>query len=199
MLVHLTLFCLNDVITQHGQNYYTQTNGIVTGDNHSVSLANIAVHYIISKIAGEMKKTELFKRFIDDIIWVSFGKQQTECIKYHVPKVFKDFGLGLDFRQVNTNNIGVKVEFLDVCHHITDSSIYGFITKDHIKPTAPDRCFSNGASHHPQSTFRSIVYSEAVRLRRLNERQSDFNESLDRLYSKAFKIAVPQKDGERHY
>jgi len=38
-LVQLTLFCLNNIITQHGQNYYTQTNGIVTGDNHSVLLA----------------------------------------------------------------------------------------------------------------------------------------------------------------
>ena len=55
-LVQLSLFCLNNVITQHGQNYYTQTNGIVTGDNHSVSLANIAVHYMISKTAGELKK-----------------------------------------------------------------------------------------------------------------------------------------------
>ena len=45
-LVQLTLFCLNNVITQYGQNHYTQTNGIVTGDNHSVPLANIAVHYI---------------------------------------------------------------------------------------------------------------------------------------------------------
>jgi len=31
MLVLLTLFCLNNVITQHGQNYYTQTDGIVSG------------------------------------------------------------------------------------------------------------------------------------------------------------------------
>jgi len=29
--VQLTLFCLNNVIDQHGQNYYTQTNGIVSG------------------------------------------------------------------------------------------------------------------------------------------------------------------------
>ena len=55
MLVLLTLFCLNNVITRHGQNNYTQTNGIVTGDNNSVSLANVEVHYIISKIAGELK------------------------------------------------------------------------------------------------------------------------------------------------
>jgi len=55
MLVLLTLFCLNSVITQHGQNYYTQTNGIVTGDNYSVSVANVEEYYIISKIAGELK------------------------------------------------------------------------------------------------------------------------------------------------
>jgi len=40
------------------------------GDNHSVSLANIVVHYVISKTPGELKKEELFKRFIDNI-WVS--------------------------------------------------------------------------------------------------------------------------------
>jgi len=51
----------------------------------------------------------------------------------------------------------------------------------------------NGASHHPQSTFKSIVYSEAIRLRRLNQRQSDFNESLDRLYSKALKSQFPKR------
>ena len=37
------------------------------------------------------------------------------------------------------------------------------------------------------------VYSEAIRLRRLNERQSDFNESLDRLCSKALKSQFPKK------
>jgi len=57
-----------------------------TGNNHSVWLANIAAHYIIIKIAGELKTSELFKYFIGDIIWVSFGKQQTECIKHHLKK-----------------------------------------------------------------------------------------------------------------
>jgi len=36
------------------------------------------------------------------------------------------------------------------------------------------------------------VYSEVIRLRRLNERQSVFNESLDRLYSKALKSQFPK-------
>ena len=95
----------------------------------------------------------------------------------------KDFDLDLDFRQASTTDIGGKVEFFDVCHHFTDSSIFGLVTKDHIKPSARDMCFLNGASHHPQPTFKSIVHSEAIHLRRLNEKQSDFNESLNIHYT----------------
>jgi len=36
-------------VAKHGQKYYSQIHGIMTGDNHAVSLANIAVHCIISK------------------------------------------------------------------------------------------------------------------------------------------------------
>ena len=54
----------------------------------------------------------------------------------------------------------------------------GFIAKNFIKSTAKDRCFLNGASHHPTSIHKSIVFEEAVRLRRLNERKSDYLKSL---------------------
>ena len=64
---------------------------------------------------------------------------------------------------------------------------------DHIKPTALDRCFLTGSSQHPQSTYKLIVFSEAIHLRRLDERQSDFNESLDRLYSKALNSQFPKR------
>ena len=38
-----------------------------------------------------------------------------------------------------------------------------------------------------------FTFGQAILLRRLNERQSDFNESLDRLYNKALKSQFPQK------
>ena len=41
--------------------------GIVTGDNHSVSLANITVHYVLQPIADILEQTEVFRRFIDDV------------------------------------------------------------------------------------------------------------------------------------
>jgi len=37
----------------------------------SVSLANITVHYILQPIVDILEQTELFCRFIDDIVWMS--------------------------------------------------------------------------------------------------------------------------------
>jgi len=45
IIVELNKICLNNVVTQYGDQLYIQKNGIITGDNHPVSLANIAVDY----------------------------------------------------------------------------------------------------------------------------------------------------------
>ena len=39
--VELIMLTIESVIIQHGQNFYKQSNAIIIGDNHSVSLANI--------------------------------------------------------------------------------------------------------------------------------------------------------------
>jgi len=46
IIVKLNNIFLNNVATQYGNQLYAQKNGITT-DNHSVSLANIAVHHIL--------------------------------------------------------------------------------------------------------------------------------------------------------
>jgi len=51
IIVELNKICLNNVVTQYGDQLYIQKNGIITGDNHSVSLANITVHYVLQPIA----------------------------------------------------------------------------------------------------------------------------------------------------
>ena len=67
------------------------------------------------------------------------------------------------------------------CNHIG-----GFYTRDYVRPTALDRIFLHGKSFHSTHTFKSIAYSEAVRLRRLNETQSDYLASLERLKQKKY-------------
>ena len=184
ILVDLAMYCLENVIIQHKTKFYAQHNGIITGDNHSVSLANITLHYIILPIANIIKEAVLFKRFIDDIIWFSYGKDTTQKIQDTILKRFSESNLQLSFRVVNSSQIGSCIEFLDVEHRIDPRHNFGFYTRDYVKPTAVGRTFINGKSFHPHHIYKSIVFSEAIRLRRLNECQEEFIASLKRLREK---------------
>ena len=74
--VELIMLTLESVIIQHGQNFYKQSNAIITGDNHLVSLANIAMHFAITRAFPTLKKAVIYKRFIDDIFLLLLGKTQ---------------------------------------------------------------------------------------------------------------------------
>ena len=116
-LIELTMFCFNNVVIQHKNKFFKQTEGIITGDNHSVSLANITLHYIIWPIAQFLQQTIIFKRFIDDIIWISQGEKLTNSVKEKLTSTFQEGGLELIFREISTNEpAGSCVEFLDVNH-----------------------------------------------------------------------------------
>ena len=98
-------------------------------------------------------------------------------------------------RSIQEKSANVKtgeVEFLDVNHCVTVEDNFGFVTKDFVKPTAEGRQFINGNSHHPQTTFKSILFGEAIRLRRLNQRKDDYLSSLNRLKEKSdpFKFSL---------
>jgi len=57
IIAELNNICLENVIIQYGSCLYKQRGGIVAGDNHSVSLANITVHYILQPIADILDST----------------------------------------------------------------------------------------------------------------------------------------------
>ena len=84
----------------------------------------------------------------------------------------------LTFTQKQIPRQNDKFEFLDVNHCVTIEDDFGFVTKDFVKPTAEGRQFINGNSHHPQTTFKSILFGEAVTLRRLNQRKDDYLSNL---------------------
>ena len=68
-------------------------------------------------------------------------------------------------------------------------SLLSYISYFHY--TAEGRQFINGNSHHPQATFKSILFGEAIRLRRLNQRKDDHLNSLNRLKEKAIRSKFP--------
>ena len=77
------MFCLDNAIIQYRENFYSLRNGIVNGENNRVLTANIAMHHITKPIANMFKETNIFKRFIDDIIWIS------DIIENALPKKLK--------------------------------------------------------------------------------------------------------------
>ena len=142
----LALFCLNNVVIQYKEGFFTQSIGIVTGDNYSVSLANITLHSVILPVSEIINQVGLFKRYIDDIIWLSFGVDNTTKIKEALSRIFMENKLELSFRCVNrpTTELGSFLEFLDVEHKIDNSHLGGFYTRDFVKPTALDHTFPKG-------------------------------------------------------
>ena len=51
ILVSLAMHCLNSIIIQYTNKFYLQKQGIITGENNSVSFANISMHFIMLKIS----------------------------------------------------------------------------------------------------------------------------------------------------
>ena len=84
------MLCLQAMVTQYKESFYTQNSGIITGDNHSVSIANIAVHFVINSCAEQLASAELFVRFIDDILWLSYGETNTVSIQNALHEAFAE-------------------------------------------------------------------------------------------------------------
>ena len=138
-------------------------------------------------IATTIKTTKLFKRYIDDNIFLSETLDVTDNVKRQLNCAFEEHNLKLVFRQISTKNDGEELEFLDVNHVIDKTEISGFYVKNYIKPTAKNRVFVNGKSHHPRSIYKSIVFGESIRLRRLCERDNDYLEAIKSLKDKCLK------------
>ena len=106
-----------------------------------IRFLNDVVQTIGYQVSTEVEHTEIFKRFIDDIVWLSFGNQATQNIKTKFSETFAKYDLTLKYRDINTTEENGELEFLDILHKISPHSQIRFITTDYVKPTALDRCF----------------------------------------------------------
>ena len=84
IIVELNKICLNNVVTQYGDQLNIQKNGIITDD-------------ILQPIADVLNEAELFRRFIDVIIWISVSEISNERIRQALASAFENNGLELTF------------------------------------------------------------------------------------------------------
>ena len=61
-------------------------------------IANIAAHYILQPIVGVRSEAELFRKLIDDIVWITASEVSKEHIRQMLTSAFAYSGLELTFR-----------------------------------------------------------------------------------------------------
>ena len=80
MINYIITLCkmgLSKNFIQFQENYYKQKTGIITRDNNSVTIANIALHFIMIRVPQISKK----RRFIDIIFIAKNNEISEEIIK----------------------------------------------------------------------------------------------------------------------
>ena len=79
------MFCLENNNISFKNTLYKNNQGIPTGENFSVSLANIALHFLTKKV-NFLNLCYIYKRHIDDIIFYVWQTNQT-LSKKNSPKI----------------------------------------------------------------------------------------------------------------
>ncbi len=141
--------------------YYLQTHGTSMGSPFAPSYANIFMGEIeksILDVTTHREQPTLWLRFIDDIFMI-WGHGENSLRDFHqfINSIHATIKFEMSYSRTN-------IPFLDTKIHINEnkelkSSLY-------IKPT--DNCgLLHETSFHPASTKRGIIYSQALRYRRV--------------------------------
>lgn len=162
---------LKSSVGKFGKFWYRNKVGIVTGGSLSVSLANIAVFYALRCAMQESNQSPHllgYRRFLDDIAGLWTGSKE-EYITWAdmVNGKLNEMGLSIkdnsstewDFHPPTSDCV-----FLDIRFRYDKEE--GLLTDVHIKSTDA-RVYLHYSSYHPRQTFKSVVYSQCLRFRRL--------------------------------
>ena len=158
----------DSAVLKNGNQWYEVVNGVPTGGINSVDCGNIALYFVLKHLvySEEVKPVELqnLDRFVDDIsgqgMWQGSIERFTEWVVSLRDRMVTSYGLDITYE---VRPITEFTQFLDIQYKF----VGGVLTTDLFrKPTDANR-YLEFSSFHPRHTFRSIVYSQALRYRRI--------------------------------
>ena len=171
-LLELVNWSLNSSYGRHGKFWYRHLQGIATGGSLSVSLANIAVFYVLRCViyGSDTVPEQLvsLKRFVDDLsgLWAGTRRSFIKWSEF-VNSQLALFGLSIKEKESQNwdlNPPGDFTTFLDI--KFTFDKDEGLVTDVNIKPTDA-RIYLHFSSSHPRHIFSSVVYSQFLRYKRI--------------------------------
>ena len=156
---------LDSAVGNFKGSWFVGKDGIATGGALCVHIANITVYYDFRVVVYAQRHISLvfMVRFVDDGTGGWMGSLQSlqvwiQNFNYWLEELF---GLKLTFNICTSDKY---LEFLDIKYRFERT---GEVETDlFIKETDSHR-YLDFSSNHPRATFRSIVYSQGIRYRRI--------------------------------
>ena len=206
-LLELIFYTLQNQQVQWNQKLYTLKQGLLTGGKHSVPLANIFLSYILKELLRTNNDFKvifdeiiiLWKRFIDDCGGISRGDIHDflgwfGILQEHFRKFELELTADTDSFTINGENITEKetkgVTYLDIDMFKEDNDMH---TKEHRKETSSSS-YLHYTSAHPRYTFKGIMKSQILRIRRLCSRDADYLEAVQLLKKRCELSGYKQDD-----
>ena len=194
-LCYLISFSMKSAVGIFKNEWYRPKKGIPTGGGASVPLANIAVYFVLKNALyadqNKMKNIVSIKRFIDDGAGMhQMSNREFDVWRRNLAKEVNKYGLNIKDSDWNIAESPVdSVNFLDILFWIENGKIQ---TDLYIKPT-DSRSYLSFESCHPNHMFAGIVYTQALRIRRIVSIDERLVVQLDALANAFIKCKYPRK------
>ena len=178
-------------VVKYDNDWYAGINGIPTGGIPSVDAGNISVYYVLKRLVylNDVKPEELlmFLRFVDDGSGIWNGTRDVFLNWFQELRRTSVAIYGLDFT-FSLNPVDQYTQFLDIQYKFVN----GKLTTDLYKKETDANRYLNYSSCHPRHMFKSIVYSQALRCRRIINDEHLFLNRLLELRSYFLKSSYPE-------
>lgn len=160
----LVQLSFDSAVLKNDDQWYEVVNGVPTGGINSVDCGNMALFFVLKNLVYNNRPEELknIDRFVDDISGQGKGSitKFTEWVELLRTQMVSTYGLDITY---DVKPITQPTQFLDIQYQFEA----GKLTTDLFrKPTDANR-YLEFSSFHPRHTFRSIVFSQALRYRRI--------------------------------
>ena len=183
-LIKMAEFVLKNNFSEFDTNLYQQISGTAIGTKFAPIYACIFMDQTETKfLENQNLKPLVWFRYIDDIFFVwTHGEENLRNFMAAFNLLNDDIKCTYEYNEDTISFFDHKVILSN------DKSI----TSLSSKPTDCHQYLHYG-SCHPEHTKRSIVYSQALRIKRVCSQESDFNEHSLNLTSWFLKRSYPEK------
>lgn len=163
-LIDLTIFSFESAVVNFQGEWYGVKEGVATGGIPSVSVANISVYFVFKKLIYDQENSSLIKflRFVDDGLGFFAGDIDSFHSWFNKVRIRSVELYGLDLT-MSVNPVTAFTQFLDFRFKFNN----GQLTTDIFRKDTDANRYLYFNSYHPRHMFRSIIYCQGLRYRRI--------------------------------